>query len=206
MNLYDRYILPHLLTCACGAKPIRYQRRKIVPLARGRVLELGMGPGLNLPFYDPAKVEIVIGVDPSEELESKAREAAKAVSFPVRYHATTAEDMPVEYESIDTLVLTFTLCTIPDVAPALAACRRVLKPDAQVLFCEHGLAPDADVAKWQGRINPLWKAIAGGCNLNRAIPSMLTGAGYRIDTLETMYLPSTPRFAGYNFWGRASLA
>lgn len=206
MGLYEKYILPHLLTCACGCKPIRYQRRKIVPEAEGRVLELGIGPGLNLPFYDPDKVSAVIGIDPSEELRAKAERAARAVKFPVEYIATTAEDMPVDRDSIDTAVITYTLCTIPDAISALEAVRPVLKRGARVLFCEHGLAPDEKVQRWQNRIDPLWTRIAGGCHLNRDIPSLLEASGYRVSHLETMYLPGTPRFAGFNFWGTAEAA
>ncbi|MBA1147503.1 class I SAM-dependent methyltransferase [Ectothiorhodospiraceae bacterium WFHF3C12] len=206
MGFYERYILPPLLTCACGSKPIRYQRRKIVPEAEGRVLELGIGPGLNLPFYDPDKVKAVIGVDPSAELRGRAERAARQVSFPVEYLTTTAEDMPLDRHSIDTLVVTFTLCTIPDAVSALYALRPALKPGARVLFCEHGLAPDERVQRFQNRINPLWKRIAGGCNVNRDIPALLEASGYRVKHLETMYLPGTPRFAGFNFWGSAEVA
>lgn len=205
MGLYSRFVLPPLLTCACSVKPIRYQRRKVVPEATGRVLELGMGPGLNLPYYDPDKVSAVIGVDPAAELRGRAEQAATGLAFPVEYLTATAEDMPVDAASIDTVVITYTLCTIPDAVSALHAVRRVLKRDARVLFCEHGAAPDANVRRWQDRLNPLWRRIAGGCNLNRAIPDLLTEAGYRVDTLETMYLPSTPRFAGFNYWGAATV-
>jgi len=206
MGLYSRFVLPHLLTCACGAKPVRYQRRKVVPEARGRVLELGMGPGLNLPFYDPERVSAVVGVDPDPHLRKRAQRAAAGLPFPVEYLTATAEDEPVERGSIDTVVVTYTLCTIPDAVSALTALRPVLKPAARVLFCEHGAAPDADVLRWQTRLNPLWRRIAGGCNLNRAIPGLLEEAGYRIEALETMYLPSTPRFAGFNYWGVAAPA
>lgn len=206
MGFYDRHILPRLLNCACGVKPIRYQRRKVVPWAEGRVLELGIGPGLNLPFYDPARVSAVIGIDPSPELRPYAEAAARQVPFPVEYHVTTAEAMPVERGSIDTAVITYTLCTIPDAVAALEAVRPVLRPGARVLFCEHGLAPDERVQRWQHRVNPLWRRIAGGCNLNRDIPALLEQGGYRIVELERMYLPSTPRFAGFNYWGSAQAA
>lgn len=206
MGLYDRYVLPHLLTCACGAKPVRYQRRKILPQARGRVLELGIGPGLNIPFYDPDRVTELIGIDPAPELRSKADKAAACAPFPVEYLVTTAEEMPVERGSIDTAVITYTLCTIPDAVSALHAVRPVLKPGAEILFCEHGLAPDQGVQRWQARINPVWKRIAGGCNLNRPIPDLLEEGGFRIKHMDTMYLPSTPRFAGFNYWGCAQAA
>lgn len=204
MSFYDRHILPHLLNCACGAKPIRYQRRKVVPLAAGDVLEIGAGSGLNLPFYDAAKVKSLTCVEPSAELWAKAQ--PQAAPFPVTHLQTFAETMPVAPQSADTIVLTYTLCTIPDPMAALAAMRRALRPNGTLLFCEHGQAPDRGVAKWQARINPIWKAIAGGCNLNRPIPDLLTGAGFALTRLETMYLPSTPKFAGYNYWGEAAPA
>lgn len=206
MNFYDKYILPHFLTCACSMGPIREQREHIVPQARGRVLELGMGPGHNLAYYDPARVEEVIGVDPSAELRPKARRAAAKVPFAVDYQETTAEDMQVDDASIDTLVVMFTMCTIPDAVSALSACRRVLKPEAEVLFCEHGAAPDPGVAKWQTRLNPVWKKIAGGCNLNRPIPSLLEQAGYRITQMDQSYLQSALKVAAYVYRGRARAA
>ncbi len=202
MSFYERHILPHLLNCACGAKPIRYQRRKIVPLARGDVLEIGAGSGLNLEFYDPANVKSLTCVEPSAELWAKA-EPAKA-PIPVTHVQAFAETMPVEAASADTIVLTYTLCTIPDCLAALGAMKRALKPGGALLFCEHGAAPDEDVARWQRRINPLWRALAGGCNLNRPIPDLLRQGGFAITRMEEMYLPSTPKIAGYNYWGAAA--
>lgn len=204
MGLYERYVLPSLLNCACGAKPIRYQRRKVVPNAHGRVLEIGAGSGLNLSFYDAAKVQSLTCVEPSAELWAKADPSS--APFPVTYVKAGAENMPVEPASFDAVVLTFTLCTIPDALTSLKAMRGALKPGGELLFCEHGEAPDADIAKWQRRINPAWRAIAGGCNLNRPIPSLLAQGGFSITKMETMYLPSTPKIAGYNYWGTAVAA
>lgn len=204
MGFYDRHILPHLLNCACAAKPIAYQRRKVVPLAAGDVLEIGAGSGLNLPFYDAAKVKSLTCVEPSAELWAKAE--PQAAPFPVTHVQAFAETMPIEPQSKDTIVLTYTLCTIPDAMAALGAMRRALKPDGVMLFCEHGQAPDAKIATWQGRINPVWKAIAGGCNLNRPIPDLISRAGFAISRMEQMYLPSTPKIAGYNYWGEAKAA
>ncbi len=201
MSFYDKHVLPHLLNCACGAKPIRYQRAKITPQAAGRVLEIGAGSGLNLPFYDPAKVTSLVCVEPSAELWAKAD--TSAAPFPVTHIQSGAEDMQVDDKSFDTALITYTLCTIPDALAALHAVRRALKPDGVVLFCEHGAAPDASTARWQERINPLWKRIAGGCNLNRPIPRLLEEGGFKIASMETMYLPSTPKIAGFNYWGRA---
>lgn len=203
MGFYDRHIVPVLINAACAAKPFRYQRAKIVPQAAGRVLEVGAGSGHNIAFFDSAKVESLTCVEPSEALLKKAREAAKAAPFPVSHLHAGVENMQIEEASVDTVLLTYTLCTIPDAPGALRAIRRALKPGGALLFCEHGHAPDEGVANWQDRINPVWRAIAGGCNLNRRIPALIEEAGFKIDKVETMYLPSTPKVFGYNYWGAA---
>ena len=210
MSFYDKYILPSFLNCACGAKPILYQRGKVVPLAEGLVLEVGIGSGLNIPFYDAGKVSKVIGLDPSPELNEMAEKVvAKTAAengLDVEIILGSAEAMPFPDDHFDSVVITYTLCTIPDAETANLEIRRVLKPGGKLIFCEHGLAPDAGVAKWQGRIDPIWGKIAGGCHLNRDIPELITGAGFTIETMEQMYLPSTPKFAGYNYWGVAVIA
>ena len=172
------------------------------------MLEVGIGSGLNIPFYDAAKVNKVIGLDPSPELNEMAEKVvAKTAAengLDVEIILGSAEDMPFPDDHFDSVVITYTLCTIPDAEAANLEIRRVLKPGGKLIFCEHGLAPDAGVAKWQGRIDPIWGKIAGGCHLNRDIPELITGAGFTIETLEQMYLPSTPKFAGYNYWGCGS--
>ncbi len=198
MGFYDRYILPKVLNWSCGTKPVRRQRQKVVPLAEGRVLEIGIGSGLNLPYYDPAKVERVIGLDPAEEMLTYARRKSEHLPFTVDYLALEGERIPLERQSVDTVLVTYTLCTIPDAIAALEGMRQVLKPGGRLIFCEHGKAPDAAVRRWQHRLNPLWNQIGGGCNLDRDIPALIEGAGFRIDSLDTMYLPHTPRFAGFN--------
>ncbi len=203
MSFYDRHILPRLLNWSCGAKPVREQRRKVVPRAQGRVLEIGIGSGLNLPYYDPAKVECVIGLDPAEVMLTYAKRKSGDLPFPVEYLALEGENIPLERASVDTVLVTYTLCTIPDALQALGGMRRVLKPGGQLIFCEHGKAPDAAVRLWQDRLNPLWGRIGGGCNLNRDIPALIEAAGFRIEGLESAYLPGTPRFAGFNYWGAA---
>jgi len=203
MGLYEKYVVPHVINCACGTKPIRYQRKKVVPLCEGTVLEIGIGTGFNLPYYDASKVTKVIGLDPSEKSWELAAERAKEVSFPVEFIGLPGEQIPLADNSVDTVLVTFSLCTIPDPMQALAGMRRVLKAGGKLVFCEHGAAPDADVLKWQNRVNPVWKVFFGGCNLNRFMPAIIEGSGFRIDTLEQMYLPSTPRIAGYNYWGVA---
>ena len=210
MSFYDKYILPSFLNCACGAKPILYQRGKVVPLAEGLVLEVGIGSGLNIPFYDANKVDKVIGLDPSPELNEMAEKVVSKTAaengLNVEIILGSAEAMPFPDNHFDSVVITYTLCTIPDAESANLEIRRGLKPGGKLIFCEHGLAPDAGVAKWQGRIDPIWGKIAGGCHLNRDIPQLITGAGFTLETLEQMYLPSTPKFAGYNYWGVAVIA
>jgi len=203
MGLYDRYVLPLVLNCACSTKPIRYQRAKVVPNASGRVLELGMGSGLNLPFYDPDKVQQLAAVEPSEPLRRRAEEAVSGSAIPIEVREGRAEALPYEDRTFDCVVCTFTLCSVQDPAASLSEAKRVLKPGGRLLFCEHGLAPDPDVVKWQRRIEPVWKHIAGGCHLTRPVRSAVEGAGFRLEKFETMYLPGTPRWAGWNEWGAA---
>lgn len=203
MSLYETYILPHLIDCACGNRVVERQRAKIVPQAEGRILEIGMGSGLNIPHYDPARVELVWGLEPSAGMRRKAQRNLARAPFEVRWLDLPGEEIPLEDSSVDTVVLTYTLCTIPDWRRALEQMRRVLRPGGRLLFCEHGRAPDAAVRRTQNFLNPVWKRIGGGCNLNRPVPDLITATGFGIGRLETMYLPKTPRFAGYNFWGAA---
>ncbi len=206
MGIYEKHILPHFINCACSTKPMMKQREKIVPQASGTILEIGIGTGLNLPFYEAAKVDRLIGLDPSEKSWELAGKRAEAVPFEVEFIGLPGEQIPLEADSVDTVLVTFSLCTIPDPVSALEGMARVLKPGGQLLFCEHGLAPDDPVARWQGRINPIWQRLCGGCNLNRDIPSLLQRGGFNVQHLETAYLPGTPRFAGYNYWGGAELS
>lgn len=205
MGLYSRYVLPHLLDYAMRDKPIMRQRAKVVPLARGRVLEVGIGSGLNLSFYDPGKVEKVFGLDPSPELQVKARKRAAEAGVDVDWLALSSERIPLPDDSVDSIVITYTMCTIPDVHTALLEMRRVLKPGAKMLFSEHGTAPDESVRRWQDRLNPLWGKISGGCNINRDVPKMLESAGLVVEEIQTMYLPG-PRPLTFNYWGSASKA
>ncbi len=202
-GFYDRYIMPKLIGCACGAKPITYQRRKVVPKAAGKVLELGIGGGLNLIHYDAANVTSVSGVDPSAELRAIAGKAPRAEGLTVDIQDGTAEALPFADASFDCVVCTFTLCSVASPAAALAEARRVLKPGGRFLFCEHGLAPDAKVANWQAFIEPLWKRLAGGCHLTRPVGTSITAAGFAMTDLNSMYLPSTPKSVGWNEWGEA---
>lgn len=206
MGFYSRYILPPLINCACGAKPIRYQRRKIVPRAEGVVLELGFGGGLNLPFYDATRVSKIYALEPEEGMLVRARKAAAGASVPVEVLPETAEALSLPDASVDTVLVTFALCTIPDPISALNSARRALKPGGKLLFCEHGSSPDPAIARTQAKVEPLWKRLAGGCHLTRDVAGMVRDGGFKIASCESMYLPSTPKFAGYNVWGEAHAA
>jgi len=204
MGFYDRYVLPHVIGFACGTPPICKQREKVVPLACGRVLEVGMGAGANLPYYDADRVSHVWGLEPSEGMRRRAQKNLAISAVDVEWLDLPGEEIPLEDDSADSVLVTYTLCTIPDFAAALAQMHRVLKPGGKLIFCEHGAAPDASVRRWQDRINPVWKKFSGGCNLNRPIPSCLERAGFSVLKLESMYLPGTPRVAGFNYWGIAT--
>lgn len=204
MGFYSRHILPRLLDTAMSAKPITYQRRKVVPRAEGRVLEIGFGAGHNLPFYDAAKVERLWALEPAAEMRARAGARAAASPIPMEFLGLSGEQIPLDDEAADTVLVTYTLCTIPDVAKALGEMRRVMKPAGRMIFCEHGEAPDEGLKRWQRRITPLWKAIGGGCHVGRPIPKLIQDAGFKVEDMQTMYLPGTPRFAGFNYWGSAS--
>jgi ubiquinone/menaquinone biosynthesis C-methylase UbiE len=205
MGLYDRYVLPRLLDYAMRDRSIMRQRAKVVPLAHGRVLEVGIGSGLNLSFYDKAKVEKLIGLDPSPELNVAARRRAEEAGVDVDWMMLSSERIPLPDQSVDSIVITYTMCSIPDVHSALLEMARVLKSGASMFFSEHGRAPDASVRRWQDRLDPLWGKISGGCHINRDVPGLLSDAGLFVQELDTMYLPG-PRPLTFQYWGRASKA
>jgi ubiquinone/menaquinone biosynthesis C-methylase UbiE len=202
MRLYDRHILPRIINFACSSSPNMKQREKVVPLAEGEVLEIGMGSGLNLPYYDTGKVRKVWGLEPSEGMRQLARKKLEGSKLEVEMIDLLGEEIPLESNSIDTVVLMYTLCTIHDAPTALRGMQRVLRPGGKLLFCEHGLAPDTGVRRWQNRINPTWRRLSGGCNLNRDIPRLLEASGFRVVVDERMYIPGL-RFLSYNYWGTA---
>jgi ubiquinone/menaquinone biosynthesis C-methylase UbiE len=203
LALYSRYILPRIIHLACGTRPAMQQRAKIIPAARGRVLEVGIGSGLNLGFYDPERVESVHGIDPAPEMLRMAEKAARGATVAVELVPGEGERMRFDDRSFDTVVMTYTLCTIAEPVRAVREMARVLRPGGRLLFCEHGLAPDERVRRWQRRINPLWGRVGGGCNLDRDIPALLRAGGLRIVSLETRYLPGW-RPATFNYWGEAT--
>jgi ubiquinone/menaquinone biosynthesis C-methylase UbiE len=201
MGFYQDRILPFVIDMAMRQRNLAPYRSRVVPAAEGRVLEIGVGSGLNLPFYSQ-KVERVIGLDPSPKLLSMARQAARPSSGPVEFVEGSAEAIPLEDASVDTVVTTWTLCSISDAPRSLSEMRRVLKPDGRLLFVEHGRAPDAGVRWWQDHLNPAWKHLGGGCHLNRAIGALIEGAGFQFERIETGYMRG-PRPMSFMYEGSA---
>lgn len=205
MGFYSRYILPTMIQCACTSKPIMKQRAKILPRAEGRILEVGCGSGINFPLYDRDKVEKVFALEPHAEMIEKARKTPESYAgLDLEFLEAGGEAVPLDDNSVDTVMFTFALCTIPDWQSSLAEARRVLKPGGSLLYSEHGGAPDEGVAKWQRRLEPIQKALGGGCHLTRVPTKMISEMGFRIEEGEEMYLPKTPKPLGYAFWGRAT--
>ena len=203
MNFYNRYIFPKLAHWACGLDSHASQRRRLVPRAQGVVLEVGIGSGLNLPFYDASRVMKVIGLDPAIEITRLAAAAAASTPFAVEFINLPGEEIPLADNSIDTILMTYTLCSIANTKSALEEMQRVLKPEGRLLFCEHGAAPDANIRRWQERLNPIWHKIGGGCQLDRNIPELIEAGGFKICDLKAEYI-SGWRPASFNYWGSAS--
>lgn len=198
---YDDHIVPRFIKCACSAPGIMGLRARLVPLARGKVFEIGCGGGINQQFYDAAQISSYAGIDPSEKGLEYAREAAARKNWDTDIRQGFGEDIPFAADSFDTVVCTYTLCSVVDPAQVLAELRRILRPSGKLLFLEHGRAPDAGVAKWQDRIEPVWKRLAGGCQLTRSVSSSVASSGLEVTRLGQGYLPKTPRFAGWMEWG-----
>mgnify|MGYP001603574025 FL=1 len=204
MSFYEKWILPRLVDVTMRNKEATRYRSQIVPQARGTVLEIGVGSGLNLPFYGTG-IEQLYGLDPSEELLAMARKKARAIAFPIDFLAHSGEEIPLDNGCVDTVVTTWTLCTIPDPAKALKEMKRVLKPGGMLLFAEHGLAPEASIQGWQQWLNPLWSRITGGCNLNRKMDELIQVSGFQIVELKMEYAEG-PRPMSYVYSGRAQPA
>jgi ubiquinone/menaquinone biosynthesis C-methylase UbiE len=203
MSLYEEKILPHIIDRACSIGQVMKLRSQVVPQARGTVLEVGMGSGLNLEFYDADKVDLVYGLEPSTGMRKKARPNLAKSKVKVEWLDLPGEQIPLADNSVDTVLLTFTLCTIPDWQAALEQMKRVLRPDGELLFLEHGQSPHQSTRTWQNRITPAWKKVAGGCHLNRPITELIQQTGFRIMELENLYVPKAPKIAGYIYKGRA---
>ena len=203
---WERHMVPRLIGCACAQPQIMKARSRIVPQASGDVLELGCGGGINMAFYDPSKINSFSGVDPSPALLDRSREAAQAIGLDADIRGGIGEALPFDDASFDTVLITFTLCSVDDQKQVLSEMRRVLRPDGKALFLEHGAAPDASVQKWQRRIEPVWKRIGGGCHLTRPIMQAYQDAGFTIATGDKGYMPKSPRPFSWLEWGEARLA
>lgn len=203
MHLYNDWIFPGLCHMAMRSSRLHPYRRRVLAAATGEVLEIGIGSGLNLPFYGP-DVRGIHGLEPATRLLATARRSGAAAGAPpLRLIQGSAEAIPLERHSVDTIVSTWTLCSIPGADRALEEMRRVLRPGGSLLFVEHGLAPDASVRRWQHRLTPAWRALSAGCHLDRAIPALIESGGFRMTGLDAAYMPG-PRFVTYFYEGRAT--
>ena len=202
-KFYETKVVPKLLTVLCNTKPNHYQRQKIVPLATGDVVEIGVGPGLNLQYYNTTNVNKVIGIDPSDELNKIAKKNANKVNLEIEFNLSSAESIDLPTSSVDSVVCTFSLCSIPDPKKALNEIYRILKPGGKYFFCEHGISPDFFTKVFQNVTNIFYPKLSGGCHANRDIPKLITDSGLKIDEKDTMYLPGSVKFLGFNYWGVA---
>ena len=203
MSFYKEHVYPHLVSLLGNPKPIAEIRKRIVPSATGDVLEIGLGPGVNFPLYDPAKVNKVYALEPNPGMMSRADERRRATRLEVEFIGLPGERIPLPDKSVDTVISTFTLCTIPGVADAISGLRRVLKQNGKFIFFEHGLAPDTPVQVWQRRTEPLFRFAFEGCHVTRHIPSLLGDGGFEIEQIESGYLAPFPKSGSYCWWGTA---
>ena len=201
-NFYDLHICPHIIDFFMNMNIIKKQRLKVIPNAKGKVLEIGIGSGSNLEFYDQNQVEKIYALDPHPKLADMTKKKADKLGIEVDFFPVKADKIPIEDHFFDTIVCTYTLCSIEDPIKALKEIKRVLSPSGQYIFSEHGLAPEENVVLWQNRLNPIQKVIGGGCNLNRNIPNLIEESGYKIDELNQGYIPG-PKFISYHYWGHS---
>lgn len=197
MSFYEDKVLPHVLNCACSNKAVDKLRAKVVPFAEGEVLEVGIGSALNMHLYDPSKVTRVWGLEPSHGMRERAQKNLAKSTIPVDWLDLPGEKIPLEDNSVDTVLLTFTLCTIPDWAAAMIQMHRVLKPGGKLLFCEHGLSPDESIQHWQNKLNNVWGKVFGGCNLNRPVIDMIESSGFSVDWHHSDYAKGIPKVASF---------
>ena len=204
-SFYEKNILPYVLNLSCNSKPIDYQRKKVIPDATGKVLEIGIGPGSNLKHYDNTKVTSILGIDPSKELNQIAKKRAEKNNLNIQFLIESASNLSVESKSIDTVVSTYALCSIPEPEKTLQEIVRVLKDDGIFIFSEHGLSPDKSVSFVQNITDSFYPKIAGGCHTNRNIENLIFDNGFEFIELNNIYLPGTQKFLGYNYWGKAKV-
>ncbi len=206
MSFYNEHIYPHLVSMLGNPKPIAQIRQRIMPLAQGDVLEIGVGPGVNFPLYDSARVNKVFALEPNPGMLRRANEERRKTNLEVEFLDLPGERIPLPDMSVDTIISTFTLCTIPGVVEAIQGLRRVLKPGGKFIFFEHGLSPDATVQRWQKRTEPLFHWAFEGCHVTRNIPALVTQGGFKIEQMDTGYLAPFPKCGSYCFWGVAGLS
>ena len=203
MSFYRNRVYPHIVSVLGNPEPIHKIRQQIVPLAQGTVLEVGVGPGVNFGYYDPAKIEKVYALEPNQGMMGKADKQRRRTKLNVEFLGLPGERIPLPDASVDTVVSTFTLCTIPGVVEAIRGIARVLKPQGQFLFFEHGLSPDRKVRRWQERTEPLFQWAFEGCRVTRDIPALIRQGGFRVEKMDTGYLARFPKSGSYYFWGVA---
>ena len=204
MSLYNKYILPPLIDWACRLRPSARQREKVVPLAVGTVLEIGVGSGLNLPYYDSTRIDHLTAIDPDLRIWNQNRINKDKLGFEFDFIEAYAEELPLDNNSVDTILTTYTICSIKELHGAFEEFRRVLKPGGKLIFNEHGKAPDESVRKWQNRLNPLWGKFSGGCSLTKDIPELIQSEGFAFTSLDSMYIPGW-KPAAFNYWGVAQI-
>jgi ubiquinone/menaquinone biosynthesis C-methylase UbiE len=203
MPFYRDHIYPRLVSLLGDPKPIREVRQRIVPLAQGRVLEIGVGPGVNFVHYDPARISKVYALEPNPGMIRLAQRRRRRTELDVEFLDLPGERIPLEDSTVDTVLSTFTLCTIPGVVEALRGVRRVLKPGGELIFFEHGLSPDPRVRRWQEWSEPIPHWLFEGCHVTRDIPSLIEQSGFRIEQMETAYLAGFPKSWTHCWWGTA---
>ena len=201
-EFYNKHICPHVINFAMSRTPFPKQRKKVIPNAEGRVLEIGIGSGLNLDFYDKKKISHIFSVEPDCILLEKAKKRAKHNSINLHIEALSAEELPFESNFFDTVVSTYTMCSIEKINQVMHEIKRVMKKDSKFIFSEHGKSPDENVLKWQKRLNPIWSRIGGGCHLDKDIPGIILNSNFKIPKIESMYVPG-PKFSSYHYWGHA---
>jgi len=203
MPFYRDHVYPRIVKALGDPPPIRAVRQRIVPQAEGKVLEIGVGPGVNFAHYDPAKVSKIYALEPNPQMVRLAERRRRRTDLDIEFLALPGERIPLDDDSVDTVLSTFTLCTIPGVLDALRGVERVLRPDGKLIFFEHGLSPEPGVRRWQERSEPLTRWLFEGCHVTRDIPSLLEQSGFRIQQVETGYLARFPRAWTYCWWGTA---
>jgi SAM-dependent methyltransferase len=204
MRFYNERVYPWLVGALGDPKPIQEIRQRMIPPAQGTVLEIGVGPGVNFVHYNPTKVDKIYALEPNRGMVRLAEQHRRRTKLNIEFLDLPGERIPLEDASVDTVVSTFTLCTIPGVVQAIRGIARVLRPSGKFIFFEHGLAPEPSTQRWQRLSEPIPHWLFEGCHVTRDIPSLITSGGFQIDQIETGYLAPFPKSWTYCFWGTAT--